>query len=85
MIQSIVPALPAEYKLRIVVNGVSGQEITYNSNSNEQIWRDGSNIISVDRSRYVEGSINLIGYSTTVISNIDVYVDGEKLNLTYNP
>lgn len=83
---SLAPILPVVAPLRIVVNGITGQEIAYSTDSSTQsIWENGNQKIGIDHQYYRNDGIKLICFEgTVVINSIDVYIDFEKVRLTHN-
>lgn len=83
---SLAPILPVVAPLRIVVNGISGQEIAYSVDSiTQSIWENGNQKIGIDNQYYRNDGIKLICFEGSVdINSIDVYIDFEKVQLTHN-
>ena len=82
---SLAPTLPVVAPLRIVVNGISGQEISYSKDSSTQsIWENGNEKIGIDRQYYRDDGIKLICMEGTVdINSIDLYIDFEQVQLIH--
>lgn len=84
-ISSFVPVLPDVITLRIVVNGVPSKDITYSKDTTLQsIWENAGQVIGIDPRFYSKDAITLTCFGGSIVINtIDVYIDGEKVDLIY--
>lgn len=80
-VDEINPELPETFKIRCVINGVSGPELRYPEDKASAIWENEGNTLKWGKYPYGGYQIGFTSEQTFTINSFKLYIDGIKVIL----
>ena len=77
------PLIPSTFKIRTVINGIQGHELTYPEQNNMVAWENDGNTLEFYRSSGTSRDLNFTANRTITVNSLDVYIDGVKMIINY--
>lgn len=77
------PLIPSTFKIRTVINGIQGHELTYPEQNNMVAWENDGKTLQFYRSSGTSSSLNFIANGTITVNSLEVYIDGVPMIVDY--
>ena len=77
------PLIPSTFKIRTVINGITGPELTYPEQNNMVAWENDGKTLNFNRSSGTSYNINYTANEAITVNSLEVYIDGVKMKIDY--
>ena len=77
------PLIPSTFKIRTVINGIEGPELTYPEQNNMVAWENDGKTLDFNRSSGTSYNLNFTANETITVNSLEVYIDGTKMEIEY--